>query len=76
METVEAERYGWRHGAPAGLKVDGGNPLQPERIRSISEASRGFEGYKSTRCIIESNACAARNRSRNGIHSGLSHRSI
>ena len=51
LETVEAEAVwlaSW--GVQQGLKVDGGNPLQHERIRErIKKRHGGSEGYKSTR---------------------------
>ncbi len=51
LDTVQAEATylaGW--GAHQGLKVDGGSPLQPERIRErIKKRHGGSEGYKSAR---------------------------
>jgi hypothetical protein len=51
LETVQAEAVwlaAW--GTQQGLKVDGGNPLQAERIRErIKKRYEGSEGYKSAR---------------------------
>jgi hypothetical protein len=51
LETVQAEAVwlaAW--GAQQGLKIDGGNPLQPERIRErIKKRHGGSEGYKLAR---------------------------